>query len=85
MAIDTNELERFRDFINEHIQNGGTDLSPEQLLDDWRCQNPVAADLAASVADLEQGISEMEAGDTGRPARDVIGDLRQELANRDET
>ncbi len=30
------DLERLRDFLNKQLNNGGSDLSPEEILDLWR-------------------------------------------------
>jgi hypothetical protein len=73
------DLQRFRDFLNEQLNNGGADLSPEEILDLWRVENPLPAELAASVADLKEAIAEMEAGIPGRPAKEVSAEVRRSL------
>lgn len=59
------ELERFHVFIAEKIANGGSRLSPEDVLDEWRLLNPTAEELAEGVAALQHAIADMEAGDKG--------------------
>lgn len=70
------ELERFHVFVAGKIANGGTRLSPEEVLDEWRAENPTAEELAASVADLEQALGEADRGE-GIPLDQVIEELRQ--------
>jgi hypothetical protein len=73
------ELERFRDFLDEQLNNGGADLLPEDIVDLWRMEHPLPAQLAASVADLKEAVAEMEAGAEGRPAKEMSAEIRRSL------
>lgn len=72
----TTEAEAFHEFLTAQLDNGGRKMSPEELLLTWRAGNPSARELDASVAAVREAIADMEAGDTGRPAREVIRNLR---------
>ena len=71
------ELDAFGRFIVEQIDQGRSDLSPEECLELWRAEHPSPEELNESTAVLKQAIADMEAGDRGRPAREVIDDLRR--------
>ena len=75
-ATTRTELERFRDFIAEQLSNGGSDLSPEETLDLWRANNPLSEELTNSVAEIVEVLADIEAGDPGRDAKEVLSDLR---------
>ena len=70
------ELRDFHGFVTEKLEHGGVGLSPEEALDQWRADHPDPEDLAESVAAVRQALSDMAAGDVGRPADEVIAELR---------
>ena len=77
MKVQTpNELREFRDFVVEKLNNGGTDLSPEEVLDQFRVLHPDPSELTESVSAVRQALTDMAAGDRGRPVDDVLTDLR---------
>jgi hypothetical protein len=77
MSAPNTELEQFRQFLDEQMDNGGARLSPEEALDLFRSKHPFSEELAATRIAIQEAIAEMEAGDRGRPARDVIREARQ--------
>jgi hypothetical protein len=79
MAVTREQLDSFHDFAAAQIENGGSALSLEQLLDLWRIANPTPEERAANVAAIQQALDDMVAGDTGEPAADVLRDLRTAL------
>ena len=70
------ELREFHDFVGEKLSNGGTDLSPEEVLDQFRVLHPGPNELMESVSAVRQALTDMAAGDRGRPVDDVLTDLR---------
>lgn len=68
MATKSTEIEQFRDFIDEQVKNGHANLSPEEVLDLWRCQHPMPEELQESVAAVKTALRDMEAGDRCRKA-----------------
>ena len=63
------DAEAFARFLTEQIANGGSDKSPEELLQVWRQEH------AEAIEDIRQGYKNMEAG-LGRPLREVDADIR---------
>jgi L-alanine-DL-glutamate epimerase-like enolase superfamily enzyme len=58
-------------------------LSPEEVLDEWRELHPDgfdAVDSAAAVSAVRQALADMEAGDRGTPAQDVLAEIRARLS-----
>jgi hypothetical protein len=72
-AID--ELTAFHAFLTEKLKNGSPHPSPEQALDEWRETNPEEID-EEEVKAIQEAIDDMEAGDHGRPADEVMAELR---------
>jgi hypothetical protein len=78
LSADTSsELERLHEFILEKLADGASQLSPEDALDQWRAENPSFEELAESAEAVKRALADMEAGDAGRPANEVIADLRR--------
>jgi hypothetical protein len=71
------ELRFFKDFVSEKLESGDAGLTPEEALDQWRSMNPDPEDLQQSVAAVRKALIDMENGDRGRPADDVLSDLRK--------
>lgn len=44
----------------------------DELYSLWRSKNPTATELDESVAAVEAAIADLQAGDTGEPARDAL-------------
>lgn len=80
MKADTHsELERFQAFVVEKLTNGSSDLTPEQVLDLWRIENPTTDEHAANVDAIREAVADMEAGDHGRPYKEVLDEIRERL------
>lgn len=73
------QIDSFYQFATSQIDNGGGELSMDELYCLWRSKNPAPAELAASVAAVRAAYTEMEAGDTGRPARQALRETCQRL------
>ncbi len=71
------QLELFHRFVNEHLRNGGKNLSPEECLEFWRAQHPAPEELEESVGAIRRSLADMEAGDTGRPLEEVVDEIRR--------
>jgi hypothetical protein len=81
MATDVSrDLREFHRFVGEKIDSGGSDVSPEEALDEWRISNPAPDELPESLAAIRAALADMRAGDRGRPADDVLAELRHRLA-----
>lgn len=72
----TDELRDFHAFLGEKLKNGGADASPEEALDEWRALHPDPDLFEDDTAAIQEALDDMAAGDHGRPADEVIAELR---------
>jgi hypothetical protein len=72
-----NELQAFHRFVGEKLGSTPADLSPEEVLGEWRILHPCPDELSASVAAVRNALDDMAAGDPGRPVAEVIAGLRK--------
>ena len=78
-TVATNEVVEFHRFLSDGLQEGSNWKTPEQALAFWRRQRPISKELAESVKAVQEAVDAMHAGDRGRPAAEVIAELRQQL------
>ncbi len=76
------QLDSFWEFASSHIDNGGTELSMDELYCLWRAKHPTPAELAGSVAAVRAAYADLQAGDSGRPARVALRETCQRLGAR---
>jgi hypothetical protein len=69
----TQDLLAFRRFLDEQIESGQDQLTPEESLALWREQR---RDLEESAAAIKQALAEMEAGDAGVPLEQFAAEFR---------
>ena len=74
----TNELQEFHRFVAEKLANGGTGLSPEKVVDEWRVLHPTSDELTDGAPLLRQALAEADRGDFVSAA-EVMADTRQKL------
>ena len=75
-AQEIDELSAFQAFLTEKLKNGGPRPSPEEAVDEWRGLNPEPEVDPDEVAAIQEAIDDMNAGDHGRPADEVMAELR---------
>ena len=73
------EIDSFYRFVSERLVNGGSEMSIDELYDQWRLENTGPEHFTENVAAIQASIDDMNRGDTGRNAAEVIRDLRGEL------
>jgi hypothetical protein len=76
------ELREFHRFVGTKLQQGGEALSPEDVLDEWRDLVPedfTPEDSADAIRAVREALAQMEAGDRGKPAREILEQLRARL------
>ena len=73
------QLDSFYRFATEQLVSGGSKKSVDELYDQWRFENLSLEDLAENVAAIQASIDDMNNGETGREAGEVIRMLRDEL------
>jgi hypothetical protein len=78
MPIDTTkELLDFHRFLTDKLHGNGTELSPEEALDEWRRQNPQRAAVDEDVAAIQEALDDMAKGDRGIPFDQFDRDFRK--------
>jgi hypothetical protein len=70
------ELAQFHQFLAEKLADGGSQLSPEEVLREWRAVHPSSDLLADDYEAVRRALDEMEAGDTGTPFDDFDRQFR---------
>jgi hypothetical protein len=81
MAITSDDLNAFHTFAVARLATGGAE-SLQELVELWEHEHPSFVRDADDMAAVRAAIRDMENGDTGRPARVVLDELRAELAGR---
>jgi len=77
MAI--SELEKFHAFVGEKLANGGKNLSPEDVLDDWREKHPDPEDFEDDVAAIQAALDDLANGEVGMPFVEFDRRMRKKL------
>ena len=74
-----NQIDSFYRFATEQLANGGSEKTMDELYDQWRFENLGPDDFAENVAAIQASIDDMNRGEMGRDAGDIIRELRDEL------
>jgi hypothetical protein len=73
------QVDSFHRFATSQIENGGADLSMDELYSIWRSKHPSSAELQDSVAAIKESLAELDAGYEGRPAREALRESCERL------
>ena len=76
MPTSTQDLQSFQQYAATRIQNGGAKLELDDLLDEWKHQNPDPQQLQQDALAVKASLRDLERGETGTPAETVIADLK---------
>jgi hypothetical protein len=71
------ELGDFHRFLGEKLANEGSDLSPEQALDEWRRLHPPTDVFEEDVAAIQEALDDKANGDKGISFEEFDRDFRQ--------
>jgi len=77
MAVTESDIQAFTSFLRSETADGGADLTIPQLAAKWA----IARETAEVVDAVSEGQTEFAAGG-GRPAAEVITDIRQKLSTK---
>lgn len=66
------QLDQFNAFANRLAEQMGNELSIDEVYDKWWSDHRQSADLAA----IREAHAEYQEGKRGRPAKEVLADLR---------
>ncbi len=78
------DLRQFREFLIQQVDGNPVNMTPEDVLDQWRASHPLPDELEASAADIQQTLDEMRP-ETGVLARDASSEIRRTLGLRAKT
>jgi hypothetical protein len=81
MAITKEDLNAFHQFAEDRLASRGAE-SLQELVDMWELEHPTTELHCQNVAAVQAAIRDMENGDRGRPATEVVEELRTEFAAR---
>lgn len=73
------QLEDFRRFALEQLDQGSSSLSIDELYDMWRTINPTSCEFSADVSAVQAAIRDFQGGDRGQSAGKLSARLRQRL------
>jgi hypothetical protein len=79
MSITNDDLNAFHQFAQVTLAKRGAE-SLQELVDLWDLEHPAPKLHAENVAAVRAAIRDLENGDSGRPARPVVDEMRAELA-----
>ncbi len=81
MPITSDDLNAFHRFAIARVAKDGAE-SLQELVTLWEIDHPDAHAHAQNVAAVQAAIRDMEEGDQGRSAVDILQELRSEMALR---
>jgi predicted transcriptional regulator len=71
-----NDINAFREFIDEQLASGVSTLTPAEALGLWEAENPSESEEQETVEAIRRGLADIEAGRV-RPARGAVAELRR--------
>lgn len=78
MAVTEKELRAFHQFCQKKLHDEGAD-NLHELVDSWEVEHATPEEHAKNVTAVQAAIDDMRNGDCGRPAGELIKELRSEL------
>jgi hypothetical protein len=79
VSSSANDLSAFHEFVAGQISSNSDLNSPEDCLVMWRTMHPNPKEFSGCVEILKSSIQDMEAGDRGRSARQLLSESRQNV------
>ena len=71
------ELRDFHRFLGDKLSSDGIELSPEEVLDEWRRLHPQTQTFEEDVAAIQEALDDMAKGDRGIPFDQFDRDFRK--------
>lgn len=75
------DLRQFREFLSQQVDCDPEDLTPEEVLDQWRASHPLPGELEASAAEIQRTLDEISP-ESGVLAREASTEIRRSLGLR---
>lgn len=76
MSSTATQLAAFQHFATARIADGPSDLTIDELFDEWRLTNPSEEELGKSTRAIAASLRDLDSGETGRSADQVLDELR---------
>ena len=73
------QVESFYRFATERLENGGADLSMDEIYDEWRIKNPTPEEYEENVAAIQVAIDNLNKGAKCRDAKEISREIREKL------
>ncbi len=80
MADIARVLAAFQKFALSQIVNRSSDVTIDELFDDWRRLNPIDQEFLDSTRAIAASLRDLEAGETGRAAEVVLEELKSRVS-----
>jgi hypothetical protein len=80
VSSSVNDLSAFSEFVAGQIRSNNEISSPEECLVMWRTMHPNPVEFSECLEILKSSLQDMNAGDKGLPAREMLYDARQKFA-----
>jgi len=80
MPVTKGDLDAFQRFAEARLATEGVESLPE-LFDIWESEHPSPELHDQNAAAIRAAIRDMQAGDLGRSATDILNELRREFAH----
>jgi hypothetical protein len=79
MSTAEQDLSSFTSFAFQRISAGASNVSIEELFDQWRAENPSAELLAENIAAVRASVADFQSGERGTLAGEHSAHLRREF------
>jgi hypothetical protein len=79
MAALTDQIDSFHRFAHEQAENGGSEMTIDELFDQWRVENPTNDECAENAAAINASVLDFNRGERGTPAGEHSVELRREF------
>lgn len=77
MAVSYDQLSQFNEFAKAFIHQADTNLTLDELWDQWRLENPTPDEMHEDVLAVKAAIADMQLGDRGMPVVEHIQQMRK--------
>ena len=81
MSISQDDLNRFHEFATQRLGDSKAEDLYE-LVDQWETSQLTGDQLRRNANAIQKAADDMEAGDTGRSARELLSELRNKTPSR---
>jgi hypothetical protein len=77
MATTTQELQSFYRYAEQRLHNGGSELSLQDLFEEWRASNPTPEELHTNVLAVRAALRDLDAGEKGQSIEGFVTEFER--------